>query len=80
LPLFAKPVVAPRPADPVFIRKHLTALVRLVRNAERMPFDDGEAESWEARFPDLARLLPGDEGEQLHAAFAAELARLRRED
>lgn len=77
LPLFPRPEPARRPPDLVFIRKSLNRLLRLARNAEIMPWSDGETASWERRFPELAALLPAEEADALTAEFRSELARLR---
>ncbi len=78
LPLFkpsaAEPVQA---ADPEFIRKHLHRLLRMTRDAQQLPWDDYETRGWEELFPQLAQSLPGEEGRNLCAAFAAEILRLR---
>ena len=42
-----------------------------------MPWSDGEAESWEKLFPELAASLPVDEAEILKLEFKTELTRLR---
>lgn len=79
LSLFDSPKPAPekRPPNPDFIRKHLNRLVRMARDAEILPWDEGEARSWEKLFPELAAYLPAEEGEALRHAFAAEMKRLR---
>lgn len=66
-----------RPPDPTYIRKSLNRLLRLVRDAQILPWSEGEAESWEKLFPELAAWLPSDEADMMKAEFAAELARLR---
>lgn len=71
------PVVEPAAPDPDFARKHLGRLLRLARRAERMPWSPSETRSWEQLFPQLAVALPPEERQDLCAAFAAELARLR---
>lgn len=77
LPLFKADPPPPRPADPAFIRKHLMRLLRLARNAEIMPWRAAEANKWERQFPRLADNLPQEEADELRAAFAREMARLR---
>lgn len=77
MPLFAPPPLAPLAPDAVAIRRQLNGLLRLARNAERMPWSAVETARWERRFPEIAALLPDGEGAALSAAFAAELARLR---
>ncbi len=48
-----------------------------MRDAEIMPWSEGEMASWEKLFPQLAAYLPADEAEVLTAEFTAQLARLR---
>ena len=67
----------PRPPNLANIRKHLRVVLRLVRNAEIMPWHDADARHWEQNFPVLARLLPPEEGEAMTAEFETELARLK---
>ena len=74
-PTPAKPERAPPNLE--LIRKHLAARLRLVRGASIMPWHAPDARHWEKFFPELARLLPPEEGEPLIAAFAKELARLK---
>ena len=68
---------APRPPNLDNIRKHLRMGLRLVRNAEIMPWHDADARHWEQNFPVFARLLPPHEGEPMTAEFEAELSRLK---
>ena len=42
-----------------------------------MPWSEGETESWERLFPELAASLPSEEAEALMSEFSSELARLR---
>ena len=79
LPLFRPPRTdSPhRPADTAYIRKSLHRLLRLARDAEIMPWSEGEAQSWEKLFPELAASLPAEEAEALTSEFRSELARLR---
>lgn len=60
-----------------YIRKHLNRLLRLARQAERLPWSQAETASWEKFFPELAQLIPGEEGEALRAAFVLEVERLK---
>lgn len=80
LPLFAPKTneVERRPPDLDYIRKNLTRLLRTAQRAEIMPWSEGEAKSWEERFPELTALLEPEEGETMLAAFRAELERLRK--
>ena len=74
----------PRPVSPApppnleRIRMHLAAQLRMARRAVIMPWHQPDADHWERFFPELARLLPQEEGEALIAAFAAEIARLKQ--
>ncbi len=79
LPLFRhNRAEAPRrEPDLAYIRKSLTRLLRLAREAQIMPWSDAETESWEKLFPELAASLPPEEAEALMSEFRSELARLR---
>lgn len=66
-----------RPPDLAYIRKSLDWHLRTLRDAEIMPWSEGEAASWEKLFPELAASLPDDEAKALTAEFSSELARLR---
>lgn len=66
-----------RPPDLAYIRKSLNRLLRLAREAQIMPWSEGETESWEKLFPQLAASLPADEAKALMCEFKSELARLR---
>ncbi|MGH6768060.1 MAG: hypothetical protein ACRECO_03450 [Xanthobacteraceae bacterium] len=66
-----------RPPDLAHIRKSLNRLLRLAREAQIMPWSEGEMESWEKLFPELAASLPPEEAETLTSEFRSELARLR---
>lgn len=79
LPLFPRRYAEPaqRPADPAFIRKSLNRLLRLAREAQITPWSEGETESWEKLFPELAASLPAEEAETLICEFQSELMRLR---
>jgi len=79
LPLFRAEPAEPvqRPPDVAYIRKSLNRLLRLAREAQIMPWSEGETESWEKLFPQLAASLSAEESEPLTSAFRSELARLR---
>ena len=66
-----------RPPDLAYIRRSLNRLLRLAREAQIMPWSEGETESWEKLFPELAASLPAEEAETLRSEFKSELARLR---
>ena len=66
-----------RTSDPVYIRKSLSKLLRIAREAQIMPWSDAETESWEKLFPELAASLPANEAELLTSEFTSELTRLR---
>jgi hypothetical protein len=70
----------PRPSDPAYIRKSLNRLLRVAREAQIMPWSEGETKSWEKLFPELAASLPAEEAAALIAEFQTELERLRSTD
>ena len=80
LPLFdSRPAEQPaREPDLAYIRKHLHRVLRQARKAECMPWTEAKTKSWEGFFPELAALLPEEEGKALQAEFFAELERLRK--
>lgn len=82
LPLFRpeRDDLPQRPSDLAYIRKSLNRLLRLAREAQIMPWSDGETESWEKLFPELAASLPAEEAAGLIAEFTIELERLRSTD
>lgn len=63
--------------SPERIRKELHALLATARAAERMPWGAQEARTNATIFPQMANWLPEAERDDLRAAFAAELDRLR---
>ena len=82
LPLFRsqRAESEPRPPDLAYVRRSLNRLLRLAQEAQIMPWSEGETESWEKLFPQLAASLPAEEFETLTLAFRTELARLRSVD
>lgn len=64
------------PADPVFARRQLIAVLRTLHAAEVMPWPDFETRKWERLFPQLAEALPKDEAERLAEEFHRHLDRL----
>lgn len=66
------------PAEPdlPFIRKSLSRYLRLLRDAEILPWADHEAIRLARRFPALARPLPVEEREALVKEFFDHLTRL----
>lgn len=80
LPLFPRASAEPsqRSPDLAYIRKSLDRLLRLARDAQIMPWSDGETKSWEKLFPELAALLPAEEADTLVCEFKSELTRLRK--
>jgi hypothetical protein len=80
LPLFApaRSDAERRPPDLAHIRKSLGRLLRIAREAQIMPWSQGETAGWEKLFPELAANLPADEAKELTAEFNGELARLRK--
>ena len=79
LPLFrAEPAETERrPPDLAHIRKSLDRLLRLAREAQILPWSEGETASWEKLFPQFAASLPAEESETLVSEFRSELVRLR---
>jgi hypothetical protein len=69
----------PAPSGPSSekIRQRLHGLLNTARAAARMPWEPRDAEVNEILFRQMANWLPPAEASDLHAAFAAELARLR---
>ncbi len=66
-----------RTSDPAYIRKSLSRLLRVAREAQIMPWSDAETESWEKLFRELAASLPAEEAAVLTSEFKSELLRLR---
>ncbi len=79
LPLFRslQPETPRRPPDVAYIRKTLHWQLRFARDAQYLPWTDGEASHWERFFPILAAYLPSDEAEKMVTQFRTELSRLR---
>jgi len=76
--LFAAPTVRSEPPPPNLanIRKSLTAYLRMVQDAEILPWGPTKTEQMSRHFPALARALPVDEREHLVADFSHHLGRL----
>lgn len=68
-----RPARRTRPTPAKSLNRHL----RAVRDAEIMPWSEGEAASWEKLFPQRAASLPDEKAEGSTAEFATEPARLR---
>ena len=68
-----------RQPDLAYIRKSLNSLLGLARDAEIMPWSDGETGYLEKFFPQLAAYLPSEEAETMKSEFKSQLARLRSE-
>jgi hypothetical protein len=68
-----------RPPDLAYVRRSLNRLLRSAREAQIMPWSEGETESWEKLFPKLTASLPAEEAEILTSEFKSELTRLRSE-
>ncbi len=64
--------------DPNVIRFRLHALLAKAREAQTMPWPEREARMWQTVFPNMARWLPPEEGEQLKFEFAQEMQRLAK--
>ena len=79
LPLFRPEAddLSQRGSDPAYIRKSLHRLLRVAREAQIMPWSEGETENWEKLFPKLAASLPAEEATSLVSEFTIELERLR---
>ena len=73
-----KPAPEKRPPNLPFIRKHLNRVLRLMRDAEQMPWSEPETQSWERQFPKLAEAAARRTKENCCGQlFAAELERLK---
>lgn len=64
--------------DPETIRLRLNTLLEKARSAERMPWTERDARMWQVVFPNMAKWLPPEEGEQLRFEFEKEMQRLAR--
>ncbi len=64
--------------DPEKVRLRLRALIEKARSAEKMPWSERDARTWQIVFPNMANWLPDDEAEQLRFEFAQEMERLKR--
>jgi hypothetical protein len=64
--------------DPQVIRFRLHALLDKARAATEMPWSERDARMWQTVFPNMAKWLPPEEGEQLCFQFAREMQRLAR--
>ena len=71
---------APEPAykpNPDHVRNRLNSLIDAARAAATMPWESTQLKLYrDIVFPQLIRLLPPEEGEELNLAFAVELKRL----
>jgi hypothetical protein len=67
----------PRPPNIPYIRKNLNRILATARAAQIMPWNPTNQRHWESFFPELAAMLPPEEGAAMCEAFAAELVRLR---
>jgi hypothetical protein len=76
--LFAPPAAepAPRRVNLAFVRKTLLRTLWTARRAERQPWSDVQTKTWIERFPQLAALLPEEEGEAILGEFRDQLRRL----
>lgn len=73
-----QPVQRSATPDPNVIRLRLHSLLDKARGAQAMPWPEREARMWQTVFPNMARWLPEDEGEQLKFEFAQEMQRLAK--
>ncbi len=78
LPLFASRSEMRRAPDQAFIRKHLLRVLRMARDAQRLPWSDAETRNWEKQFPELIKALPPEEGAAMLDEFRREIERLRK--
>jgi hypothetical protein len=62
--------------DPEVVRLRLKSLLEKARSAATMPWSERDAQMWQTVFPNMAKWLPPEEGEQLCFEFAREMARL----
>lgn len=76
--LFSTPPAPIERAPPnlAYIRKSLGSYLRLLRDAEILPWSEPRTDSLSRHFPALARPLPDEEREALVAEFFAHLDRL----
>lgn len=72
-----QPPVRSYAPDPASIRKRLHGLLAQVQGAQTMPWASRDALMWETVFPQMANWLPQDEADDLRAAFAQEIERLK---
>jgi hypothetical protein len=72
-----QPPVRSYAPDPASIRKRLHGLLAQVQGAQTMPWASRDALMWETVFPQMANWLPQDEADDLRAAFAREIERLK---
>ena len=59
------------------VRRRLRELIEKARSAEKMPWSERDARTWQIVFPNMANWLPRDEAEQLRFEFAQEMERLK---
>lgn len=60
------------------IREEMLALLAKARAAETMPWTARELRTHTVLFPEMARWLPAEEGEQLLMDFMTEIERLKK--
>lgn len=63
--------------DPEKIRRRLNGVIQKARNAKKMPWPERDVQMWLTVFPNMAKWLPPEEGEQLHLEFLREIERLK---
>ena len=63
---------------PEKVRRRLRALIEKARSAEKMPWSERDARTWQIVFPNMAKWLPDHEAEQLRFEFAQEMERLKQ--
>ena len=69
----ARTVVHP---NPMRVRAHLLEVLREIRGASQMPWDDDTLGYHQLVFPQMSRSLPEDEAKQLCFEFEEEVKRL----
>ncbi len=63
--------------DPQQVRTTLLTILAEARAAKTLPWNDNDVRHYRTVFPQMARWLPKEEGEQLCFEFEAEMERLK---
>jgi hypothetical protein len=64
--------------NPDAIRLRLESLLEKARSSKKMPWSERDAQMWQTVFPNMAKWLPKEEGEQMRLDFFAEIERLKK--